>query len=110
MPITRPQKRAISPSEESQPRGTEIIPGIRTTPPPAPLPHRTNCPPLRVGPSHSAPASAGGGFRPQAWESLDLRDLGMGGQQRLREHVVEGKDPEEGDDDRLVDGSAHSLG
>src|SRR3954449_9788208 len=75
MPMTRPQKRPISPRDPSQSLGTAKNPGIRATP-----------------------------------RSLDLTDLGMGGQQRLREHVVEGKDPEEGDDDRLVDGSAHSLG
>src|SRR5215210_4029015 len=40
--------------------------------------------------------------------SPDHVDLGMGGQKRLREDVVEGEDAEERDHDRLVDGSAHA--
>src|SRR5579859_1751113 len=40
----------------------------------------------------------------------DRGDLRMGGQQRLREGVVEGEDAVEGDDDRLIDGSPHPLG
>src|SRR4051812_29336853 len=43
-------------------------------------------------------------------ESLDHRDLGMGGQQRLGEDVVEGEDPEERDYDGLVHRPAHPLG
>src|SRR4051812_34698685 len=42
--------------------------------------------------------------------SLDHRDLGMGCQQRLREHVVEREHAEEGDHDRLVHGSTHAFG
>src|SRR5579859_3676005 len=43
--------------------------------------------------------------------SLDDRgDLGMGGQERLREGVVEGEDPQEGDDHGLVDRPPHPLG
>src|SRR5580765_897822 len=72
IPMTRPQKRAISPSEAIQSRGIAKKPGIRT--------------------------------------SLDLRDLGMGGEQGLGEDVVEGKDAEEGDHHRLVDGAADALG
>src|SRR3954453_23694469 len=34
--------------------------------------------------------------------SLDHRDLGMGGEQGLREHVVEREHAQEGDDHRLV--------
>src|SRR3954452_5590948 len=75
MPMTRPQKRPISPSDPSQSLGTARNPGISAAP-----------------------------------RSLDLTDLRMGCQERLREHVVEGKDPEEGDDDRLVDGPADALG
>src|SRR5918994_2699392 len=41
--------------------------------------------------------------------SLDHRDLGMGGQQRLREDVVEGEDAQELDHDPLVHGPTHPL-
>src|SRR5947209_19225735 len=40
----------------------------------------------------------------------DCGDLGVGGQQRLREGVVEGEDAQEGDHDRLVDGAPQPLG
>src|SRR5215212_5413197 len=42
--------------------------------------------------------------------SPDHRDLGMGGQQRLGEDVVEREDAEEGDHHRLVYGPPHPLG
>src|SRR3954453_2756470 len=42
--------------------------------------------------------------------SLDHRDLGMGGEQRLGEDVVEREHTQERDHHRLVDGSAHALG
>src|ERR1700684_3334686 len=42
--------------------------------------------------------------------SLDHEDLRMGGQQRLREDVVERADPQEGDHDSFVDRAAHPLG
>src|SRR5690348_1393584 len=46
-----------------------------------------------------------------ARRSLDDRgDLGVGGQQRLGERVVEREHPHEGDDHRLVDGAPHPLG
>src|SRR5262245_49424666 len=48
--------------------------------------------------------------RPERSGSLDHRDLGVGGEQRLREHVVEGEDAQELDDDALVYGSTNPLG
>src|SRR3954452_14851884 len=42
--------------------------------------------------------------------SLDDGDLGMGGEQRLGEDVVEREDAQELDHDALVDGSTHALG
>src|SRR5215210_6774486 len=41
--------------------------------------------------------------------SLDHRDLGVGGEQRLREDVVEREDRQEGDDHGLVHGSTHPF-
>src|SRR4051812_32989118 len=42
--------------------------------------------------------------------SLDHRDLGVGGEQRLGEDVVEREHAEERDHDSLVHGSTHTLG
>src|SRR5919107_5256875 len=42
--------------------------------------------------------------------SLDHGDLGVRGEERLREDVVEGKDPEELDHHALVHGSTHTFG
>src|SRR3712207_512620 len=79
-PKTRAENLTMSPKLAIQSFGTAIQPGIRRTP----------------------PARCGG--------SLDHRDLGMGREQRLREHVVEREHAEEGDDDGLVHGSTHPLG
>src|SRR5215210_1647999 len=41
---------------------------------------------------------------------LDHRDLGVGGEQGLREHVIEREHAQRRDHHRLVDGSAHPFG
>src|SRR3954463_6516384 len=79
-PKTRAENLTMSPKEATQSLGTANQPGISP-----PLP----------GPATRDP-------RPR---SLDHRDFGMRGEQRLREHVVEGEHAQEGDDDRLVHGS-----
>src|SRR4051794_36791782 len=84
-PKTREENLTMSPKEATQSFGTAIQPGIR--------------PPLL------RPATCD--LRPR---SLDHRDLGVRGEQRLREHVVEREHAQEGDDDRLVHGSTHPLG
>src|SRR5918992_5782891 len=48
--------------------------------------------------------------RPISRRSLDHRDLGMGGEQRLGEDIVEREDAEELDHHALVHGSAHPFG
>src|SRR5271167_2097761 len=45
-----------------------------------------------------------------ARRSLDHEDVGVGGEQRLGEYVVERADPQERDHDRLVDRAPHPLG
>src|SRR3984885_14731218 len=70
--MIRPPKRAMSPSESSQPRGTSSQAFI------------AHYPPRRPGPSS---------------DRLQFR---IGGQQRLGEDVVEGEEREERDHDRLV--------
>src|SRR5919106_6925587 len=89
MPIVWPPKRAISPSEASQSRGTASQPGIRT-------------PWIALRPTQTSLVLAP--------RSLDHADFRMGGQKCLRKDVVEGEHPQEGDHDRLVDGSTHPLG
>src|SRR5262245_39497651 len=83
-PMTRAQNFAMSPKEAIQSFGTlsQVLPMLS---------QRTRGACERPG-------------------SLDHRDLGMGGEQRLGEDVVEGEDAEELDDDALVDGSPHPLG
>src|SRR4051812_18547243 len=88
-PKTRAKNFVMSPKEATQSRGTASQPIIV-----APLPGR----------SKELGRPRGG-----AMYSLDHRDLGMRGQQRLREHVVEREDSEEGDDDGLVHRSADPL-
>src|SRR5919202_6688247 len=48
--------------------------------------------------------------RPTSRASLDVDDVGVSGQQRLREHVVEREHAERGDHHGLVDGLADALG
>src|SRR3954454_3526021 len=83
-PKTRAENLTMSPKEATQSFGTASKPGI------------------------SSPL-----LRPATWalppRSLDHRDLWVGREQRLREHVVEGEDAQERDDDRLVDSAAHPL-
>src|SRR5918994_345193 len=80
-PTTRAQNFAMSPNEAIQSRGTLSQPvPIRRAP---------------GGCEHSL--------------SLDHRDLGMGGEQRLGEDVVEGEDAEELDHHALVDRPPHAF-
>src|SRR5918995_347545 len=80
-PRTRAQNFAMSPNEAIQSRGTLSQPvPIRRAP---------------GGCEHSL--------------SLDHRDLGMGGEQRLGEDVVEGEDAEELDHHALVDRPPHAF-
>src|SRR5688572_13328785 len=97
MPITLAEKRAMSPRLPSQSRGTANHPGISN--------NSRGCSASRPLPRGSAVNREG-----RSKASLDHADLGMGGQQRLGEHVVEREHPQEGDDDGLVDRSTHPLG
>src|SRR5215210_2517799 len=81
--VIRARKRQISPKDSTQSRGT--LSQVRPI-------------------SRRARAACG------RWSSLDHRDLGVRGQQRLREDVVEREDRKEGDHHALVHGSAHALG
>src|SRR4051812_14344014 len=81
----REQKRTISPIEASQSRGTAS----------------QESPITRASPTRADLLCA---------RSLDLHDLGVGGQEGLREHVVEREHAERRDHDRLVDGSTDALG
>src|SRR3954469_24418875 len=81
-PKTRAENLTMSPNDATQSFGTASQPGISYAP-------SGHCPPRR--------------------SSLDHRDLGVRGEQRLREHVVEREHAQEGDDDRLVHGSTHPL-
>src|SRR6266849_2420593 len=102
--MTRPQKRAISPSEASQSRGSASQPGIARAPA-AP----------GVGSTEEMPeakprARYCGRETRRRRNSLDHADLGMRREQGLREDGVEGKDAEEGDHDGLVYGAADAGG
>src|SRR3954451_724633 len=63
---------------------------------------------LTISPNEAI-QSLGTASQPISGPSLDHRDLGMGGQQRLREHVVEREHPERRDHHRLVDGPTDAL-
>src|SRR4051794_22084484 len=89
--MTRPPKRTMSPKVASQSRGTANHSMVTSAGHPAPR-AETNVRP---------PASLDRSLR-----SLDVEDVGVGGQERLREDVVEREDAERGDHDRLVDRAA----
>src|SRR5687767_15775139 len=80
-PKAWPQKRMMSPSEATQSRGTASQPIRKDSRPPSAVRRRPT--------ADGRPCSGG--------PSSDHQDLGMGGEQRLGEHVVEGPDPREGD-------------
>src|SRR3954454_77296 len=63
---------------------------------------------LTISPNEAI-QSLGTASQPISGPSLDHRDLGVGGEQRLREHVVEREHPERRDHHRLVDGSTDTL-
>src|SRR4051794_2738137 len=92
-PSTRPQKRTISPNDSTQSRGTASQPTVTSAGHPAPRPD----------PAARPPAS-----RERSLRSLDVDDVGVRGQQRLREHVVEREHAERGDDHGLVDRAPHA--
>src|SRR5262249_500659 len=82
-PATRARKPKIWRMELSEPGGTASHPAFIRTPP------------------HQAAATS---------RSLDHLELGMRGEQGLREDVVEREDAHEGDHHRLIDGTTHPLG
>src|SRR3954447_7435145 len=84
-PKACPEKRMMSPSEAIQSRGKGVQPvtwaALRSSHTTAPT-------------SASRSRGSAGGI---AAPSADHQDLGVGGQEGLGEHVVEGPDPREGD-------------
>src|SRR4051794_41138227 len=90
-PNTRAKNFVMSPNDATQSLGTAIQPGIRGAPGFA-------RPPLRA----RRDLLTG--------RSFNDRDLGVGGEQRLGEDVVEREHAQERDHHRLVDGSADALG
>src|SRR4051812_5687065 len=90
-PNARPPNLTMSPNEATQSRGTASHPII----------------------DRPVPGRSSGGGRPRGaamYESLDHADFGMGGEQRLREDVVEREHTQERDHDGLVDRPTHPLG
>src|SRR5438309_3481179 len=102
------------------PQITSALPKIRIPAWRRASPKNLNTRPLKMSPKASpqkrmmspseAIQSRGTAVQPviRPFLSSDHQDLGVGGEQRLREHVVEGPDARERDHDRLVHGAAHA--